>query len=143
MAALSEHDEHSNAGQPVTAGLHRRVYTVLLWLVAWFTLAVWSFAGDSVSAYLLFVVSGFLFIAVALPLILSRVQRAPKVPGGAIDDDVDGSASFREWRASIFDTWAGRLSGGQAAVQVLLPIAAAALGMTIFGITFVIVERSV
>jgi hypothetical protein len=38
-------------------------------------------------------------------------------------------------------TCEGRLSGLQAAAQITLPIAAAAFGMTAFGIAFLIVEH--
>jgi hypothetical protein len=44
------------------------------------------------------------------------------------------AASFRDWRASQFQTWSGPLTGTEAGVQVLLPIAVVALGMTAFGI---------
>jgi len=33
-------------------------------------------------------------------------------------------------------TWTGGVSGREAAVQILLPIAAVAIGMTIFGLAF-------
>jgi hypothetical protein len=33
-------------------------------------------------------------------------------------------------------TWTGRVSGREAAMQILLPIAAVAFGMTIFGLVF-------
>jgi hypothetical protein len=41
-------------------------------LVAWFVLAIWSFASGGLVDYLLFIVSAFLFVTVALSLILSR-----------------------------------------------------------------------
>jgi len=53
----------------------------------------------------------------------------------------DNWASFRAWATSNFETGQDRLSGAQAAVHILLPIAAAALGMTAFGIIFFISER--
>jgi hypothetical protein len=33
-------------------------------------------------------------------------------------------------------TWTGGISGGEAAIQILLPISAVAFGMTIFGLLF-------
>lgn len=48
----------------------------------------------------------------------------------------DGGLSLRSWAARDFDTWQDRLSSTQAALQILLPIAAAAIGMTVFGIVF-------
>ena len=61
-----------------------------MFLAAWFALAVWSFAGDGVVDYLLFIVSGFVYIA----------------------------------------------------VQILLPIGAAAVGITAIGIVFHIAEHA-
>lgn len=120
----------------VTSRLHPRVYVLLIALALWFALAVWSFAGGGITDYLLFIVSGFIFIAVALPLILSRVGHADN----AAQRDHD-QPSLRDWAALDFDTWAGRLGGSQAAAEILLPIAAAAVGMTLIGIAFHIAEH--
>jgi hypothetical protein len=109
---------------------------LLVGFALWFALAVWGFAGGGLSNYLLVIVSGFIFIVVALQLILSRVGRTERAA-----QNEDNQPSLRDWAAEDFDTWQGRLSGGQAALQILLPIAAAALGMTAFGIVFVLVER--
>lgn len=97
-------------------------------LVTWFVLAMWSFAGGGgLVDYLLFVVSAFLFVTVALSLILSRVQRG---------DTPAPEPSLREWATWGYETWTGRLSGMAAAVQILLPIAAAPIGMTAIGIIY-------
>jgi hypothetical protein len=116
--------------------LHPRVYALMIGLALWLVLSVWLFAGSGIADYLLVIVSGFIVIAVALPLILSRVTR--------IDDaaDDDEPQSFRDWSAADFDTWQGRLSGAQAATQILLPIAAVAIGMTVFGIALHVAEHA-
>ena len=67
--------------------------------------------------YLLFVVSGFIFIVVALLTILSHVGRSNTKTTGDHDRQ-----SFRQWTSWDFDTWQGQLSGRQAALQILLPI---------------------
>ena len=121
---------------PATSGLHPRVYSLLIVLAAWFALSVWGFAGGGVTDYLLFIVSGFVFIVVALLTILSRVGRTNT--SAAADRD---RPSFGQWTSWEFDTWQGRLSGMQAVLQILLPIAVAAFGMTAFGIAFHIAER--
>src|SRR5215471_13817623 len=120
----------------VTRRLHPRVYALLVGLALWLVMSVWLFAGAGTTDYLPFVVSAFIFIAVALPSILSRV--GPIEPVGATDAD---RLSFREWAKSDFDTWQGRVSGAEAAVQVLLPICAVAFGMTAFGIALYIAEH--
>ena len=126
----------SHAPAPATNRMHRRVYTLVIAFAAWFALAVWSFAGSGVTDYLLFVVSCFVFIAVALPLILSRVKRADE------SSPRDQEPSLRAWAAGEYETWTGRLSGAAAAAQLLLPIAAAAVGMTLIGIVFLFAEHA-
>jgi hypothetical protein len=119
----------------VTRRLHPRVYAILIGLALWLMLSVWLFAGGGIVDYLLVIVCGFIFIAVALPFILSRVARSD-------DSDDDGLQSFRDWSAAQFDTWQGRLSGAQAATQIALPIAAVAIGMTVFGIALHVAEHA-
>jgi hypothetical protein len=123
-------------GHWVTRRLHPRVYALLIGLALWLVLSVWLFAGDGVADYLLVIVSGFIIIAVALPFILSRVSR--------IDDAtaVAEPQSYRDWSAADFDTGQGRLSGAEAATQILLPIAAVAIGMTVFGIALHVAEHA-
>jgi hypothetical protein len=125
-------DSH-HSGTPMTGaankGLHPRVYGVLIGLCVWLVLSVWLFAGGGVTDYLLFVVSGFIFLVVALAVILSRVRRDDTAPTTSAAQP----PSFHDWAAADFDTWQGRLRGKEAAVQIILPIAAVAIGMTIFG----------
>ncbi len=125
------HNSRQGPQRPVTNWLHPRVYTLLIALSAWFAIAVWSFAGSGIVDYLLVIVSGFIFVAVALTLILSRVGHANEAA-----QRNDKEPSLRDWAAWDYDTWAGRLSGAQAAIQILLPLAAAAVGMTVIGIVF-------
>lgn len=125
------HNSRQGPQRPVTNWLHPRVYTLLIALSAWFAIAVWSFAGSGIVDYLLVIVSGFIFVAVALTLILSRVGHANEAA-----QRNDKEPSLRDWAAWDYDTWAGRLSGAQAAIRILLPLAAAAVGMTVIGIVF-------
>lgn len=128
--AGTETDRHrADAGsRPSTSWMHPRIRTILIAVTAWFALAVWSFAGHGVINYLLFIVTGFIFIAVALPLILSRVGTA------AVRDK--NAPSLRDWAKWEYETSAGKVSGAEAAAQILLPIAAAAIGMTAIGMIF-------
>lgn len=132
-----QRDTGKDAQRPLTSRMHPRVYMLVIALTAWFALAVWSFAGSGIVDYLLFVVSGFIFVAVALPLILACVERAD-APAPR-----DNESTLRDWARWDYDTWTGRLSGGQAATQILLPIAAAAVGMTVIGLIFRFAEHAV
>jgi hypothetical protein len=116
--------------RPVSEHLHSRVYMAIVGLALWFALSVWGFAGDGYTDYLLAVVSGFVFIAVALPNVLWRLWRKDQGP----DTGRKNKESFRDWASDEFDTWQHRIKGAHAAVEILLPIAAVAFGMTAFGI---------
>jgi hypothetical protein len=129
-------NQTKDSGHRIARRLHPRVYALMIGLAFWLVLSVWLFAGNGIADYLLVIVSGFIVIAVALPLILSRVTR---VDDAAADDELQ---SFRDWAAADFDTWQGRLSGAQAATQILLPIAAVAIGMTVFGIALHVAEHA-
>jgi hypothetical protein len=113
------------------------VYTTAILLSAWLVLSVWLFTGGGLTDYLLFIVSGFIFIVVALQLILWRVGRK------GYAKSADKPLSFRDWARLDFETWQGRLSGAQAAALILLPIAAVAFGMTAFGIALRVAEHGV
>jgi hypothetical protein len=127
----SPHDE--SEALPTGSSLHPRIYTIVNGLAVWFVLAAWIFAGGGISDYLLLIVSGFIGVCIGLTLILASVATVEKLPTGEPSEGEPKRQSFRDWARGSFGTWSGPLSGKQATVQVLLPFAAAALGMTIFG----------
>ena len=67
-----EDKKSTTAMRPTTSWLHPWVYGAVIGLVAWFVVWVWSFAGIGVTDYLLFIVSGFIFIAVSPHLVARR-----------------------------------------------------------------------
>jgi hypothetical protein len=143
MTATSNEPIQDERQLRLTNRLHPGVYVTLIALAAWFALAVWSFAGGGVTDYLLFVVSGFIFVAIILPFILSRVgHNDPAHDANESSEEHPNEPSLRDWAASDYDTWTGPLSGTEAATQILLPIAAGAVGMTAIGIIFLVVEHS-
>jgi hypothetical protein len=115
--------------RPAARELHPFVYAAFVGIVSWLVLAIWGFAGDGYADYLLAIVSAFIILFfVALPLTLWRMARRHQ-------DRADGNGtSFRDWAAGEFETWQGRVKGSGAAVEVLLPMAAIAVGMTAFAI---------
>jgi hypothetical protein len=121
--------------RPALGGLHPYVYGAIAALVLWFIVSAWAFASDGYTDWLLTVVSGFLLIFVALPFILSLVSRD--------DAGDDAPRSFRGWASGEFDTWQYRVRGRNAALEVLLPVAAIAFGMTAFGVVLLLVSHGV
>jgi len=122
----------------VSDHLHPLVYIAMVGLALWFAVSAWGFATDGYADYLLAVVSGFIFIAVALPYVLSRVWRKSR----RRDTEGQERKLFSEWASGQFATWQDRVRGTNAAVEVLLPIAAAAFGMTAFGIMLHVAAHS-
>ena len=133
-------DKRNSASRTVTSSLHQRVYTILIGLALWMALWVWSFVGGGETDYILFIVTGFIVVVVALQLVLMRVRRADKTIDNS-NSAKDGALSFHDWARGEFETERGRLRAAEAALLILLPIAAAAIGMMAFGIEFQIVEH--
>jgi hypothetical protein len=137
MATIDKHrDSHAPQERPpVTSRAHPGIYAIVIALTVWFIAAAWSFAGGGLADYLLVIVSGFLGVAIGLPLILFRVARArPSLQGSSSQGDEQ--PPLRDWMRWRYDTWTERLTGSEAAAQILLPIAAAAIGMTAIGIIY-------
>jgi hypothetical protein len=78
------------------------------------------------------VITAFFLIVVGIPLLLALTWRRNR----AEDERILEPQKFRDWAACEFSTWTGGLSGREATMQILLPIAAVAIGMTIFGLIF-------
>jgi len=108
------------------------IYFALVGLVAWMVLAAWGFAGPDYADVALTVVTGFFVIVIAIPFILWRVWRANRPPS----DAPERTPGFSEWAAGQFETWQDSQKGSNAAAEIILPIAAAALAMTVFAIIF-------
>jgi hypothetical protein len=121
--------ENHDIERPATKRLPRWVYRLLLFAVAWFAFAVWIFAGPAATEYLLFIVSGFVFVVTALVLILSQVRRDPAESRRQDDPPQERTG----WDLDIYQT---RLSVSEAALQILLPLGTAAFGMTAIGIVW-------
>jgi hypothetical protein len=123
-------DEHNNA--PCDE-LHPIVYRSIVGLTIWLVLSIWLLfdRGTYVSLNLA-IITVFFVIVVGIPVVLAFTWRRNSV----VHERDQVATSFREWTRSEFATLTGGLSGREAAMQILLPIAAVAIGMTIFGLVF-------
>lgn len=144
---MNKDSDRNNFGdgvrRPTTRGLHPSVYAVLIGLALWFVLWVRSFIGGGETDYLLFIVSGFIIVVVALQLILSSVGRPAEAANADTAEASDAAPpAFRDWARGDFDTAYGWMRGAEAAILVLLLIAAAAVGMMAIGIEFQVVEHA-
>ena len=99
-----------------------------------FVAAVWIvFSGYQDMELPLWVVSGLFLMAVAIPSAMWLTWRRHA--------DARGKAPpLRDWASGDFETAQGRRKAASAAVEMLLPIAAAAFGMNLLGIVFYVAE---
>ena len=125
--------------RPVFDQFHPKVYATAIGLVIWFAVAAWilfdhSFGGPSEVSLPLAMVSALLLIAVLLPWALSLVWKRHRMPY----DGHPNNAGFREWSLGDFAVWGSKIRGMHAAIDMLLPLAAVAFGLTGIGIVFLI-----
>jgi Mn2+/Fe2+ NRAMP family transporter len=118
---------------PATDELHPWVYRAIIGLTIWLVLSVWVlFSRGTYEGLTLSVITLFFLILVGIPVLLWLTWRRntdPKGQHGFV-------APFHDWASQSFQTWTGGVSGREASTQILLPIAAVAFGMTIFGLVF-------
>jgi hypothetical protein len=111
--------------------LHPIVYRLIIGLAAWFVLSIWLlFDRGSYVGLNLAVITMFFLIAVGVPVIIAFTWWR----NSGVRERSGDTIRFREWLACEFTTRTGELSGMETAIQILLPIAAVSIGMTIFGL---------
>lgn len=119
--------------RPTYDELHPFVYRSMIGLTIWLVLSIWAlFDRGSYVGLTLAMITVFFVIAVGIPVLLWRTWRRNAVP----DEQNRTDEPFDDWASHSFVTWTGSVSGREAATQILLPIAAVAFGMTIFGVAF-------
>lgn len=119
--------------RPIEDELHPFVYRALAALTVWLVLSVWVFFDRGAGGYValaLAVVTLFFLIFTAIPATLWLIWRR----NTEADERQEIDEPFHDWISHSFGTWTGSVSGKEAAMQILLPIAAVAFGMTIFGL---------
>jgi hypothetical protein len=121
--------------RPIFDQLHPAVYKAAVGLVAWFALAAWIlFDHQNDIGLPLAMVSVLLLIAVLLPWSLSLVWQKHQMARQRHPEKI----SFRDWKNADFAVWGSKLRGTHAAIDMLLPLAAVAFGLTALGIVFLI-----
>lgn len=112
----SEHDE-----------LHPIVYRTIVGLTVWLVLSIWVFFGRGAYVGLtLAMITVFFVIVIRIPVLIWVTWRR-NTPHKA------HSESLRVWLSEEFRTRTGTITGMEAVGQILLPLAAVSIGMTIFG----------
>jgi hypothetical protein len=117
--------------------LHPLVYLGMAGFAVWMIIGAWSFGGEGYADWLLVVVSLFILAVMLLVFVLSRVGSHDP---GLAKPRPHKRAKFHDWAGGEFDTWQDKVRGQNAAIEVLLPLAAAAVGMTAIGIVYLAVH---
>ncbi len=127
--------ELARHNRPIFDQLHPNVYKAAVGLVAWFALAAWIlFDRQNDIALPLAIVSVLLLVAVLVPWSLSLVWQRHQMPYQRHPEKI----AFRDWKTGDFAVWGSKLRGTDAAIDMLLPIAAVAFGLTALGVVFLI-----
>jgi hypothetical protein len=120
--------------QPTNDELHPVIYRSMIGLTIWLVLSVWFLFNRGPYVGLnLAIVTLFFIVFLGIPIMLWLAWRHA---GDADETRSHAEPSFRDWSRHKFITWQGALTGKEAMTQILLPIAAVAIGMTIFGLVF-------
>ena len=119
--------------RPVSIHLHPIVYWAIVLLVVWFVASAWTFfSAAEYMGLLLAVVTGFFFMVIAIPLAIWLVWRKDRNPDAMWGESI----SLRDWASGEFETWQGRRKATDAAVEIVMPVAAVAFGLMALGIVF-------
>lgn len=113
------------AAPNVAYRLHPAIYLTIVGLALVFLASAWTFAAPNKIYYLLAIITGFVLAAIGLPFQLWRVRRHGHDPR----DSSLSPRTLSNWLRADFDIWQTRLKGKDAAVAILLPVAAAAICM--------------
>ncbi|MBN8959997.1 MAG: hypothetical protein J0H71_02610 [Rhizobiales bacterium] len=119
---------------------HPLIYRVAGGLAVWFAVSAWIlFDHRGYIGLALTFISILLLMALGIPLILWRQWWKY----GRSKDDRRDAVSLRDWGSGDMDVWGARLHSKDAAINMLLPLAAVAFGLTAIGIVLLFVEPAV
>jgi len=127
-------------GDKSTAEFHPLIYKVIAGLFALFAVAAWiAFARQGDTEENLIAVTLLFVVAAVIPYTMWLSFKHHQTP----QPTLKGSRPFRDWANSTVEVWGSRVKGKDAAINALLPIAAVAVGMVLYGAAFDIVRHMV
>jgi hypothetical protein len=131
--AMTTHLIPVRHNRPTNDELHPLVYRSILGLTIWLVLSAWVlFSRGEYEGLTLSIITLFFVILTGIPVLLWLTWRRNARP----NEGHGYVQSFTEWSSHPFESWTGSVSGREAVMQILLPIAAVAFGMTVFGLAF-------
>jgi hypothetical protein len=135
---------HTQSPQRVSDRPHPLIHLAAAGLLIWFVIAAWLLFGGSGHIGLALAMVGVLvFMTIAIPLALWRANVTAQRSDAAPSATEKTSESLARWLQGQFVTWTGKEKGSTAAVEMLLPLAAVALGITALGIVLELTRAGV
>jgi hypothetical protein len=135
---------HTQSPQRVSDRLHPLIHLAAAGLLIWFVIAAWLlFGGSGYIELALAMVGVLVFMTIAMPLALWRANVTAQRSDAASSATEKTSESLTRWLQGQFVTWIGKEKGSTAAVEMLLPLAAVALGITALGIVLELTRAGV
>jgi hypothetical protein len=123
--------------------LHPVVQLAAAGLLIWFVVAAWLlFGGAGYVNLALVMISVLVFMALAIPWVLWRAVAGRRRNAELGDADETPSETLATWLQGRFATWTDAERPSTAAVEILLPPAAVAFGLTALGIVFQLAKGS-
>jgi hypothetical protein len=125
----------AQSSQGVSDHLHPRIYMAAAGLLIWFVIAAWLLFDDAGYIELaLAMISVLVFLTIAIPLALRRTNLTVQRSNDSMRATEQKSETLDAWLRGRFVTWTGEEKGLTAAIEILLPLAAVAFGITALGI---------
>ena len=135
---------HGRSPQRVSNDLHPRIYMAAAGLLIWFVVAAWLlFGGSGYIGLALAVISLLVCMAIAIPVVLwgANVKAQPSNISSRATQQA--SETLGAWLRGQFATWTGQEKGTTAAIEILLPLAAVAFGVTMLGVVLELTRAGV
>ena len=127
--------EPARRNSRISGAFHPLVFKVMAGLAAWFVLMSWTFAGGGATDLALTLVTFIFLIGVGIPSLIGRIRRAHRNERPDDDESTEGRDTvFANWAGDDVELWSGPVKGKFAAIETILPIAAAAVSMTAFAL---------
>jgi hypothetical protein len=114
----------------VSDHLHFAVYGAIIALLLSYPVSAWVFFDSGVYTSLtLAVVTGLFLMALIIPCCIWWTYRKH-----AETDTNDAKVSLREWASGEFQVWQDKRAAKDAALEIIFPIAAVAIGIMAIGL---------
>jgi hypothetical protein len=126
---------HNHPANETYTQLHSTVPKIAAGFVTWFVLMAWLFFDRQGPIGLLLAFVTVLFLVAGLCFSASFLVWFRHRPGY---ESHPSEVPFRDWVTGKFAVWGSQQSAGQAATEILLPMAAAAFGITAMGLIYTI-----